>query len=666
MKTKKADFLTFEQCRRLGAGEAYESVFVSPPSDVDSTTDHTPQIFLGGETSDWRDQIIDDFAADIDLINPIKEDYDPAEDIYNEIGDMLESDAVVFYEGGPQTEKEKELLDRLDVAYAEFDDVAELEEYLDYVVDEETKEPVKATIKTAKYDNGCIMVPVPHELASDIVKDVASQIPVDDLNTDQNETLNGIETDTHITLLYGCEPNPENIAVINDYFQDPITVKISGEVDYFDNDDASVAILPVQSPELQALHDVLRSELPNKQREGAYKPHITICYCKPGAHPLQGKVIRPWEWTIQRLDFGGNGGDVVEVYTPNAEPEAQAIEVLSSVFAKTADADTVKEYVEAKLYDNKTKAEYIRKVGFTSPVGDVSEKEFTKILIESSKRDNFNHHVESIVDRESWDEYEDLETAAEMDDVVNDLFRYVFDEYFERFEFPYDLVDASEFEIWRAINVEDVNQFVESVKGGQYGNGKYKGLGPYWSWDEDKAEAHWGGGGQTIVLHGRVSRDAVDWSTTIAAAFQNDDEYELNIREGAPIQLIDIAADGETIPIDIQTLAAKTATGPYADALPVEIFTNNRDKFFGNLGDNEDYWDAANVYQPQRPDASDRQRVKDMLNLEGEQMSSPEISFNDSISDKSEEAADSGKVPLSNEIPGKDYDDYITKTIGAI
>ena len=71
-------------------------------------------------------------------------------------------------------------------------------------------------------------------------------------------------------------------------------------------------------------------------------------------------------------------------------------------------------------------------------------------------------------------------------------------------------------------------------------NLKTKGLGVYWSWDEDAAEAHWGygqgSGSVEYTLKAQVQEGDIDWKGTIWANLDpsiGEDEKEIRLRKGA-------------------------------------------------------------------------------------------------------------------------------------
>jgi len=185
---------------------------------------------------------------------------------------------------------------------------------------------------TANYEHGCIYAPVPDELRRILLKDIAPTIDEGDLYP-QEETMNGVETDTHITVLYGINPDKACKDTIKEYFTEPIKIKSSGKVDYFDNDN-TVAIVPVESEQLTKLHNTLKEELPNKDSHPEYKPHITIAYMQPGVR-LKDEEVEPFEWEITKLILSNPDGTTEDLYLEGYEPEKESVEVIEDV----ADSD---------------------------------------------------------------------------------------------------------------------------------------------------------------------------------------------------------------------------------------------------------------------------------------------------------------------------------------
>lgn len=277
-------------------------------------------IFLGGECpadNGWRKELKKEYSDTYIFIDPFDKNWTAEENIYTELSDAATADYAIFYKGGEGTVKEKEFLDTLGIPYEEFTDVEELYEYLDSLPDTAVQTipagsvitvddvPVKiqdsvealplkeskASIckvsalcaqATMEHTYGCLMVPVPHFVRTYLLKEfLAENIPANLLNAD--EAMHGIESDTHITLLYGLKAPvcDEAIRVLKEI--PAISISTGSKVEYFDNEDSTVVYVPIDSVELEELHYRLATELPNADSHPVYIPHITLAYLKPGS-----------------------------------------------------------------------------------------------------------------------------------------------------------------------------------------------------------------------------------------------------------------------------------------------------------------------------------------------------------------------------------------------
>lgn len=126
------------------------------------------------------------------------------------------------------------------------------------------------------YSYGCIMVPLPDDLAQK-VRDYGLEIPDEDIYDDGDE--HGREEDPHTTLKYGLHTdNPDDVgAVLSN--EPPPTIKL-GRISSFHNEDYVVLKIGVLSPELHRLNDIVSKELECTDSFPNYKPHITIAYLK--------------------------------------------------------------------------------------------------------------------------------------------------------------------------------------------------------------------------------------------------------------------------------------------------------------------------------------------------------------------------------------------------
>jgi len=77
---------------------------------------------------------------------------------------------------------------------------------------------------------------------------------------------------------------------------------------------------------------------------------------------------------------------------------------------------------------------------------------------------------------------------------------------------------------------------------------KYKGLGTYWTFMEGNSHDYGDEGpGIKVIVNALVDPKDVDWAETIAANIADEDECELNIKEGSPIQICKIKDKDDNI-----------------------------------------------------------------------------------------------------------------------
>jgi len=102
-----------------------------------------------------------------------------------------------------------------------------------------------------------------------------------DLYTKDDSDWYGLETDPHVTLLYGLHEDV-NIDMVRSSLA--VTkfrrVKIHN-VSLFENDEFDVLKFDVKDDIVNHCNKVLKS-LPHTEQYGDYQPHMTIAYLKPG------------------------------------------------------------------------------------------------------------------------------------------------------------------------------------------------------------------------------------------------------------------------------------------------------------------------------------------------------------------------------------------------
>jgi hypothetical protein len=76
------------------------------------------------------------------------------------------------------------------------------------------------------------------------------------------------------------------------------------------------------------------------------------------------------------------------------------------------------------------------------------------------------------------------------------------------------------------------------------------GLGAFWSWDPEAAEAHWSRGGEHWLLVASVSARYVDWMATATANVTMPYEREITLIPGSPVLLLRIRNDAGVTVVD--------------------------------------------------------------------------------------------------------------------
>jgi len=106
--------------------------------EVAKNNDKKESVFLGGTVendNEWRKKIKKEFKDKLILLDPYEKNWEPEDDIYDEIAGMQIADYIVFYKGGEFTDKEKDFLDTTSKTYKTFDNFNKLQEYLQLLLD---------------------------------------------------------------------------------------------------------------------------------------------------------------------------------------------------------------------------------------------------------------------------------------------------------------------------------------------------------------------------------------------------------------------------------------------------------------------------------------------------------------------------------------------------
>lgn len=99
-----------------------------------------PVVFLGGDCSDnsWREEVIKEYGKNITFLDPYDDNWKAEENVYDEIAGIVQSDWVIFYKGGEQTQRELDFLKTIgrtnDEGIRRVDNLTDLRKILDAIV----------------------------------------------------------------------------------------------------------------------------------------------------------------------------------------------------------------------------------------------------------------------------------------------------------------------------------------------------------------------------------------------------------------------------------------------------------------------------------------------------------------------------------------------------
>lgn len=131
-----------------------------------------------------------------------------------------------------------------------------------------------------------------------------------------NSVSDGLETDPHVTVLYGLLDNdPEVVSdLISQNWDRPVKI-VFGKTMIFEIDDYDVVVVEIISDDLKALHELLES-LPNEQTYDEYRPHMTLAYVKTGTGSKYDELELPVtgvEFSVDVVWFSDLEGKLTEI-----------------------------------------------------------------------------------------------------------------------------------------------------------------------------------------------------------------------------------------------------------------------------------------------------------------------------------------------------------------
>lgn len=188
------------------------------------------------------------------------------------------------------------------------------------------KEIVNQTIQETKtqesakeeFDYSSTQLDLPVEVAQEI-KDFGKKIPdtelVKDPTANYDAQKTGLETDPHITVLYGLDTTNEADVRSIVESSGPIEVTL-GDVSIFENEDYDVVKVGVEGEALNALNKQLDEALktPGKTFD-EYQPHVTIAYVQKGqgAKYVGDTTFKGQKITLNELTFSSKDGSKTNI-----------------------------------------------------------------------------------------------------------------------------------------------------------------------------------------------------------------------------------------------------------------------------------------------------------------------------------------------------------------
>ena len=156
------------------------------------------------------------------------------------------------------------------------------------------------------YDYSCAMLQLPEELVEQVRAYTEEIIDERDLwyGEDGQDSTYGIETDPHITILYGYSTNsiPKISQSFEEYPKDYVDFKL-GAINYFKHKGYFVLHIEVVSQDLQKLHNLtIKSGLKIYNFFPKYKPHVTLAYLKSNKIKKIWRLHRRWIFRWWNLD----------------------------------------------------------------------------------------------------------------------------------------------------------------------------------------------------------------------------------------------------------------------------------------------------------------------------------------------------------------------------
>lgn len=208
----------------------------------------------------------------------------------------------------------KRTADDLDAIASEFEfgddeiNVSELDDIIKTIqsIKKSVKKIKESAVNEQHYAKGCVMA----QLDADSLKEYLPAIPEDELYTENDGKDFGMETEPHVTALYGLHSEEFEDSEVEEIVKKYENIDISlTDISMFENDKYDVLKFGVKSKALNKMNEEL-TKLPHSTDYPDYNPHATIAYLKKGeAKKYLEKFDEPIELTSKVVEYSKPGDD---------------------------------------------------------------------------------------------------------------------------------------------------------------------------------------------------------------------------------------------------------------------------------------------------------------------------------------------------------------------
>jgi 2'-5' RNA ligase len=159
------------------------------------------------------------------------------------------------------------------------------------------------------YEYGCAML----YFEMPQMKELHESIDPNDVYTQEGDRSFGLETNPHVTLLYGLHHDVDHDAVMNTCQSRQYPQLTLKNASCFNNSDYDVLKFDVDSPELHQVNQEL-TKFPHTTNFPDYHPHSTVAYLNKGAGQKYIDALQGKEFTVtpNKIVYSLASGDKVE------------------------------------------------------------------------------------------------------------------------------------------------------------------------------------------------------------------------------------------------------------------------------------------------------------------------------------------------------------------